>query len=153
VNYRSETMLQWCREHDRCELRCSPYCFAYDDAMRGERYTIDPCHPNWEDFGKGKSIKAHDWGSVPGCRPCHDWLDFGGSPKEVKMLAFMRALGRWFAILFSDGRLAPAKDNEEAEQRKERARHRHSKRKQHGARTPGCDAAGIPKIVPHPHKL
>lgn len=145
MNHRSETMLQWCRDHDDCELRCSPNCYAHLHQDRPWR--PDPCHANWSDFGKGAKIKAHDWATVPGCRACHDWLDFGGSPDEVKRECFVRGLARWLSRLFLDGRLGPAVDNDAAEDRKQRVASRWKKRSQNSTRTPQAPEGDIPKIV------
>lgn len=54
------------------------------------------CHGNWADTGKGMGLKAADRFSVPGCAPCHHWLDFGTTAtREEKRAVFFDALARW----------------------------------------------------------
>lgn len=60
------------------------------------------CHSNLLEHGKGKSLKAHDFMSVWGCRTCHAWLDGLGASYEDKRAAFEagheRQLQRWREI-------------------------------------------------------
>lgn len=37
--------------------------------------TTVAAHANWQAFGKGKSIKAHDWAVAYLCMGCHDIVD------------------------------------------------------------------------------
>jgi hypothetical protein len=56
----------------------------------------DPCHSNQAIHGKGKSIKAHDVYTVPGCRSCHDELDQGMRYTRVEKFAIWdAAYARW----------------------------------------------------------
>lgn len=58
--------------------------------------TVVDCHGNWADTGKGLGLKAADRFSVPGCAPCHCWLDFGTTAtREEKRAVFFDALRRW----------------------------------------------------------
>ena len=58
--------------------------------------TVVDCHGNWGDTGKGLGLKAQDRFSVPGCGPCHYWLDFGTTAtREEKRAVFFDALERW----------------------------------------------------------
>lgn len=42
----------------------------------------EPCHANWSEYGKGKSIKAHDCFYASGCRACHTYIDSGSKASE-----------------------------------------------------------------------
>lgn len=56
----------------------------------------DPCHSNQSIHGKGKSIKAHDIYTVPGCRSCHDELDQGMRYERAEKFAIWdRAYAQW----------------------------------------------------------
>lgn len=55
-----------------------------------------PCHSNLQRHGRGFAHKSHDVYSVPGCPPCHRWLDEGRAAREEKEEAFMSALERWW---------------------------------------------------------
>jgi hypothetical protein len=56
----------------------------------------DPCHSNQAIHGKGKSIKAHDVFTVPGCRACHNELDQGlRYTREEKFAIWDDAYARW----------------------------------------------------------
>lgn len=75
--------------------------------------TVVPCHSNQSIHGKGGNIKAEHRFSVPGCRLCHYWLDFGPAPYELKVEKFDSALARWVArrdrklgIVQQDGEIA-----------------------------------------------
>lgn len=65
--YRNPDLLALAYELD-CQLQIPGVC----EGGRGE-----PCHANWSDFGKGKSIKAHDCFFASGCRACHMEIDQG----------------------------------------------------------------------------
>lgn len=72
---------------------------------------VDPsvvdCHGNWADTGKGMGLKAADRFSVPGCGPCHFWLDFGTTAsREEKRSVFFDALRRWAPV--RDKKINPA---------------------------------------------
>lgn len=56
----------------------------------------DPCHSNQAIHGKGKSIKAHDYYTLPGCRPCHNELDQGMRYTRVEKFAIWdRGFAEW----------------------------------------------------------
>lgn len=57
--------------------------------------TVVPCHANWQEYGKGGGLKARDEFTVPGCRYCHQWLDFGGSTYDEKKTVWEQAYKRW----------------------------------------------------------
>lgn len=60
-----------------CTLRVPGICC-------GDRATVCAAHSNSSRFGKGKSIKAHDWAVADACFTCHRWLDEGPAPRETK---------------------------------------------------------------------
>lgn len=65
-----------------------------------------PCHPNWQEHGKGVGMKTHDHLAVPGCPPCHWQLDFGTMlTTEQKKEVFEMAHRRWLSKLLSSGRI------------------------------------------------
>ena len=83
-------MLDACRGED-CYLIVPGVC-----RRTPQDPTVVDCHGNWEDTGKGLGLKAADRFSVPGCGPCHYWLDFGTTAtREEKRAVFFDALARW----------------------------------------------------------
>ena len=57
--------------------------------------TVVPCHSNQSKHGKGMLLKARHEFTLPGCGPCHAWLDRGPAPREEKFAAFDRGFERW----------------------------------------------------------
>ena len=66
MSYRNRSLLNLAYELP-CTLRL-PCC----DGGNGE-----PAHANWHQYGKGKSLKAHDCYFAAACRSCHRELDQG----------------------------------------------------------------------------
>ncbi|WP_323842530.1 MULTISPECIES: hypothetical protein [unclassified Moraxella] len=51
------------------------------------------CHANWQEFGKGKGIKASDAYTIPLCHRCHRELDtYQGRNREQAKAWFLRKL-------------------------------------------------------------
>lgn len=70
-------------------VRTLPCALKFDGCLTSP--TV-PCHSNFAVHGKGKSQKAHDCFTVPGCVPCHYELDHGKRLSlEQKRAAFDRA--------------------------------------------------------------
>lgn len=91
--HHDQKMLDACRG-ESCYLIVPGVCprIPQDD-------TVVDCHGNWADTGKGLGLKAADRYSVPGCGPCHYWLDFGTTAtREEKRAVFFEALRRWEPI-------------------------------------------------------
>ena len=83
------------------------------DACRGEEcYLLVPgvccsigwshesvvdCHSNQSRHGKAGAMKADNKFTVPGCGPCHRWIDQNtvGTPRQVKFDVWDRAYERW----------------------------------------------------------
>lgn len=88
--HHDQKMLDACRG-ESCYLLVPGVCrHIYQDE------TVVDCHGNWADTGKGLGLKAKDKFSVPGCGPCHYWLDFGTTAdREEKRAVFFDALARW----------------------------------------------------------
>ncbi|QCP50175.1 DUF1364 family protein [Trinickia violacea] len=57
--------------------------------------SVVDCHSNQSKHGKGGALKAKHEFTVPGCGPCHYWLDFGSAPRELKVTTFDTAYARW----------------------------------------------------------
>lgn len=57
--------------------------------------TVVDCHSNQAKHGKAGGLKAKHEYTVPGCAPCHYWLDFGPASWEEKCAKFDDALERW----------------------------------------------------------
>lgn len=57
--------------------------------------TVVPCHSNQSKHGKGAGKKADHRFTVPGCNPCHAWLDQGPAARESKVSVFDAAYARW----------------------------------------------------------
>ena len=86
-----------------------------------------PCHSNESAHGKGKSIKAHDVFTVPGCNACHHELDQGKRlTREERVHYWREAFFRWVLFLFQTGKVVVAGQEPVV----------------HGSYTP------IPKVVP-----
>jgi|SRR5690348_2917180 len=80
MNYRNRALLDLAYELP-CTLRL-PCCIGGNG---------EPAHANWMQFGKGKSLKAHDCYFAAACRPCHVELDQGHTmSREERMEAWMR---------------------------------------------------------------
>jgi Protein of unknown function (DUF1364) len=71
-----------------CYLRVDGICLGHHESV------VD-CHSNELAHGKGKGLKSRDEFTVPGCSPCHYWLDFGPAPRAEKFGAFRRAHAEW----------------------------------------------------------
>lgn len=94
-------LLDACRG-EPCYLQVPGLC-----ARNPDDPTAVDCHGNWADTGKGLGLKAADRFSVPGCAPCHFWLDFGTSAsREEKRSVFFGALRRWEPV--RDKKINPA---------------------------------------------
>lgn len=60
--------------------------------------SVVDCHSNQSKHGKGGALKAKHEFTVPGCAPCHAWLDQGTAPRELKFETFDAALARWIPV-------------------------------------------------------
>jgi hypothetical protein len=69
-------------EGKRCLLLCVHNCQG-DYGL-----TTVAAHRN---EGKGKGLKRHDFETVWGCGPCHEWYDQSGAPLAEKRRAFNAA--------------------------------------------------------------
>ena len=91
--YHDQKLLEACRG-ESCYLNVPGVC-----ARIFEDPTVVDCHGNWADTGKGLGLKAKDSFSVPGCGPCHYWLDFGTTAtRDEKRAVFFHALARWVPV-------------------------------------------------------
>lgn len=91
--YHDQRLLDACRG-ESCYLRIPGVCPRIP-----EDPTVVDCHGNWADVGKGLGLKAKDQYSVPGCAPCHYWLDFGTTvTRDEKRAVFFGALAKWEPI-------------------------------------------------------
>lgn len=68
----------------RCLLEVPGIC-------NGDRTTVVAAHSNLSIHGKAGARKADDQYHVYACFACHQWLDQGGAPAEIKACAFMQA--------------------------------------------------------------
>ena len=90
AGHHDQKMLDACRS-EPCYLRVPGLC-----ALDPQDPTVVDCHGNWADTGKSLGLKAADRFTVPGCGPCHYWLDFGTTAtREEKRAVFFDALRRW----------------------------------------------------------
>ena len=88
--HHDQKLLDACRGQD-CYLQVPGVCPRIP-----EDPTVVDCHGNWADTGKSMGLKAADRFSVPGCAPCHYWLDFGTTAtRDEKRAVFFDALARW----------------------------------------------------------
>lgn len=79
---------------EECYLRVPGVCcslgWAHDSVV--------DCHSNQSKHGKAGGLRALHQFTVPGCGPCHYWLDFGPAPWEEKVVVFDLALGEWVPV-------------------------------------------------------
>ncbi|RKU03617.1 hypothetical protein C7H84_09510 [Burkholderia sp. Nafp2/4-1b] len=85
--------LHACRGEE-CYLRVPGVCCSVDWAHE----SVVDCHSNQSKHGKGMGLKATHRHTVPGCGPCHHWLDFGPAPREAKVATFDAAYERWAPV-------------------------------------------------------
>jgi Putative nuclease YbcO len=90
------------------------------DAARGQSCTIESvrciggtdttvaCHSNLQMHGRGHGHRSHDIFVAFGCQACHDWLDYGKAPREVKEAFFHRAMARTLVRMWRMGVLRAA---------------------------------------------
>ncbi|BCF96614.1 hypothetical protein PPGU19_011830 [Paraburkholderia sp. PGU19] len=78
---------------EECYLRVSGIC----QALGWGSETVVPCHSNQSRHGKAGALKAEHRYTVPGCGPCHAWIDQNtvGTPRQVKFDVWDRAYERW----------------------------------------------------------
>jgi hypothetical protein len=79
---------------ETCYLRVPGVCCSTGWAHP----SVVDCHSNQSKHGKGGALKAKHQFTVPGCGPCHYWLDFGPTPREEKVVVFDAALGAWVPV-------------------------------------------------------
>ena len=62
--------------------------------------TVVPCHSNQARHGKAGALKAKNEYTVPGCSPCHAWIDQTrvGTPRQVKFDVWDRAFEEWVPV-------------------------------------------------------
>lgn len=91
MNFRSPKLLKDARGRG-CLIRVPGICC-------GRAETSVAAHANWSEYGKGMSIKAHDWATCRACFTCHAWLDQGGAPlaqkKRLWFAGWVRQLADW----------------------------------------------------------
>lgn len=87
MNYRNPSLLKLAREHPCVHCGQSP---------------SSACHANWQEYGKGLGLKAHDWAVAYLCRSCHNQVDgrTGNLPeperKAMWQRAWIKTLDLWF---------------------------------------------------------
>lgn len=47
----------------------------FDCQSCGRRGPCVPAHANWNQYGKGMGLKAHDWAVAAVCNDCHNLID------------------------------------------------------------------------------
>jgi hypothetical protein len=78
---------------EECYLRVPGVCCSIGWAHE----SVVDCHSNQSRHGKAGARKADNIYTVPGCAPCHAWIDQNrvGTPKQVKYDVWDRAYERW----------------------------------------------------------
>lgn len=63
-------------------------------------HTVVDCHSNQSRHGKAGARKADNIYTVPGCGPCHAWIDQNrvGAPKQEKYDVWDRGYERWVPV-------------------------------------------------------
>ena len=67
MNYRSPLLLRLARGQD-CMVQIPDIC-------NGNSETTVAAHANWPEYGKGMSLKAHDFAIAFACSDCHAAID------------------------------------------------------------------------------
>lgn len=81
---------------EECYLRVPGVCcsigWAHDSVV--------DCHSNQSRHGKAVGLKADNIYTVPGCGPCHAWIDQNrvGTPKQIKFDVWDRGYERWVPV-------------------------------------------------------
>jgi hypothetical protein len=78
---------------EECYLRVPGVCCSIGWAHE----SVVDCHSNQSRHGKAGARKADNIYTVPGCGPCHAWIDQNrvGTPKQIKYDVWDRAYERW----------------------------------------------------------
>lgn len=79
---------------EECYLRVTGVCCS----IGWPHESVVDCHSNQSKHGKGAGTKAKHKYTVPGCGPCHYWLDFGPAPRAEKVATWDRAYMKWEPI-------------------------------------------------------
>lgn len=79
---------------EECYLRVPGVCCSIGWAHE----SVVDCHSNQSKHGKGWALKAKHEYTVPGCGPCHYWLDFGFAPRAKKVATWDRAFAEWAPV-------------------------------------------------------
>jgi hypothetical protein len=76
-----------------CFLRVSGVCCS----IGWSHESVVDCHSNQSRHGKAGARKADNIYTVPGCGPCHAWIDQNrvGTPKQEKYDVWDRAYEAW----------------------------------------------------------
>jgi hypothetical protein len=84
--------LEACRGEE-CYLRVPGVCCSIGWAHE----SVVDCHSNQSRHGKAGAMKAKNIFTVPGCGPCHAWIDQNrvGTPKQEKYDIWDRAYAEW----------------------------------------------------------
>ena len=77
--------------------------------------TTVSAHANWQQYGKGRGLKAHDWAIAWLCHGCHTWLDMPAQLDPTQRYAKFDTGEMWqsahvktLTILFNEGVLKVA---------------------------------------------
>jgi len=76
---------------EECYLRVPGVCCSIGWAHE----SVVDCHSNQLRHGKGKGIKAQNIYTVPGCGPCHEYIDRGPAPRAEKFALWDAAYEQW----------------------------------------------------------
>lgn len=78
---------------EECYLRVPGVCCSWG----WPHESVVPCHSNQSRDGKAGGMKADNEKTVPGCMPCHQWLDQNrvGTPKQVKYDTWDHGYEKW----------------------------------------------------------
>lgn len=78
---------------EECYLRVPGVCCS----IGWSHESVVDCHSNQMRHGKAGALKAENRYTVPGCAPCHKWIDQNtvGTPKQEKFDVWDRAYEEW----------------------------------------------------------
>ena len=91
MNYRNRRLLDLAHRVDECQ-----HCGKYTPGC-------EPAHANWQEYGKGGALKAHDFYHAALCHECHAALDQGNTmDKAEKKDMWLRAHLKTIALYWKN---------------------------------------------------
>lgn len=98
ANYENRKLLDLAHKVTDCTICLPGVCEGHSP------HGCEPAHANWQQYGKGMGLKAHDCFVAAACHSCHAELDQGlRFTKAEKLEAWQRGFERTLLIYFKSG--------------------------------------------------